>query len=155
MTSNYVSFWLHYYYYPRVQPFICMWDWPNSAAQHERQCRKLCLVFIHSCNIVGSKPVPSASSKSPRQLTKGCLIKKVNKPARNLWVPVQVRALTRHQWDMLVAMKGPKLKDTESSAVISRACTEFCSRRRGRILTKISAQGSYCLLVICISDVKH
>ena len=29
---------------------------------------------------------------------------------------------------MLIAMKGPKLEDTESSAVICQACTEFCSR---------------------------
>ena len=29
---------------------------------------------------------------------------------------------------MLIAMEGPKLEDTESSAVICQACTEFCSR---------------------------
>ena len=36
-------------------------------------------------------------------------------------------------------MEGPKLEDTESSAVIHWACTEFCSRYKRLTFSKVSA----------------
>ena len=63
-------------------------------------------------------------------LTIDCLYRKVNKSARNLWVPAKDPDLTRHQWKMLITMKGPKLNDTECSAVIHQFCTEICNRHK-------------------------
>ena len=54
----------------------------------------------------------------------GHLLKKVNKLARNLAVPVKGPDLTKHQWKMLIALESPKLKDTESSADICQVFTE-------------------------------
>ena len=62
-----------------------------------------------------------------RSKPSGHLLKKVNKPARNLPVPVKGWDLTTHQWKILIAMEGPHLEATESSAVIHWVCTEFCS----------------------------
>ena len=46
------------------------------------------------------------------------LLKKVNKPARD------------QPGRILIAREGPKFEDTESSAVIRWACTEFCSMHK-------------------------
>lgn len=62
-----------------------------------------------------NNPAPSTDSY---RLTEGKL-------ARNLQVPVKVKNLTGHQWEMFIAIRSPKLKDTENSAVIHGACTEL------------------------------
>ena len=42
------------------------------------------------------------------------LLKKVHRPASK---PAKGRDLTRHhQWDMLIAMEGPKLEDSDESS---------------------------------------
>ena len=69
-----------------------------------------------------------------RSKPSGHLLKKVNKPARNLPVPVKGWDLTTYQWKMLIAMEGPQLEATESSAVIHWVCTEFCSMHERRKL---------------------
>ena len=63
----------------------------------------------------------------------------VNKPARNLWTPATSQELTRHQWNMWIVVEDPKLEDTESSAVIHWACTEFCSRCKRLTFNKVGA----------------
>ena len=55
------------------------------------------------------------------------LVKKVNKPAMNLPVPVKVWDLTG-TGKMLIFMEGPKQEDTKSSAVTHWASTDFCRR---------------------------
>ena len=55
------------------------------------------------------------------------LFKKVNKPARN------------QPGRLLIAREGPKFEDTESSAVIRWACTEFCSMCKRLNFSYISA----------------
>ena len=49
-------------------------------------------------------------------LTIARLPKKVNKPARNLGITAIVRDLTSTRWELLIAMEGPKIEDTKSSA---------------------------------------
>ena len=95
-------------------------DHPHFAAQHNvAKDNAENWVFFSVIMIVLIQFPPLTLS----YLTTGCLLKKVNKPARNLWV-------TRHQWEMLIIMEGPKLKDTKSSTVTHWTCTECCSRRK-------------------------
>ena len=98
-------------------PFICLQDWPHFIAQHKvakDNAENAFFFFFFVLKVVLNQFLPLALS----QLTIGHLPKKVNKPARNLQVPVKVQDLTRHWWEILIAMEGPKLEDTKSSAVI-------------------------------------
>ena len=83
-------------------------------------------------------------------LTIGCLLRKVNKPPRNLRVPAQIWDLTSHWWKMLITMEGPtpKLKDTKSSTVIHQVFAEFCSGRNRQNFNEICA-GLCCFLNQC------
>ena len=55
------------------------------------------------------------------------LLKKVNKPARD------------QPGRILIAREGPTFEDTESSAVIRWACTEFCSMHKRLNFSYVSA----------------
>ena len=106
---------------------------PSIATRHERLCRKLGPVFFIVVMTVLNQFLPPTLS----WLTIGCLLKKVNKPARNLPVPVKGRDLTRHQWKMLpIVTEGLKLDDTESRTVICLACTDSAVGVRGRSSTR-------------------
>ena len=79
-------------------------------------------------------------------LTFSCLLKKVNKAARNLDASTSKR-LKSNWWKFLIAMEHPKLKDIKSSAVIHQVCTEFCSR----CVTKCICTSCLCCCSLCVA----
>ena len=85
------------------------------------------------------------------RLTIDCLLGKINKPARKLRVPAKVQDLARRWWEMLIAMEGPMfkpIKDTDSSAAICWACTEFCSRRERQNFNWTNCAGLFLIFLI-------
>ena len=79
-------------------------------------------------------------------LTFSCLLKKLNKAARNLDASTSKR-LKSNWWKFLIAMEHPKLKDIKSSAVIHQVCTEFCSR----CVTKCICTSCLCCCSLCVA----
>ena len=106
--------------------FICMQGWPHFTVQHNVAKDKaenwLFLILFCSCDD-SSKPLPSTSSELVDNRPPTQEGNQTSQESANA-----SQNLNRHQWEMLTAMEGPKLKDTESRAVICRACTEFCNR---------------------------
>ena len=91
--------------------FICMWDWHFAALHYVTKdtVKKLWLVFFFFSTVlilVLNQFLPLALS----WLALGCQLKKANKPARNLPVPATDWDLTRHQWNMLIAMDIPSAR---------------------------------------------
>ena len=74
-------------------PFIYMWNWLYFVAQHHnaKDAANSDLFFFHSHDD-STQPVSSTSSEP---LVLGLLLKKVNKPARNLPVPAK-------SWDLRI-----------------------------------------------------
>ena len=107
-------------------PFIGIWDQLHFAAQlHVAKVRLYC------CCSFGNSFEPAHSTNSEPI--------DISLPAQEGNLPVALAAkgpgLTRHEWKMLIAMEGPKLRDTENSAVkcyLSQCQTgaEFCIRTR-------------------------
>ena len=86
LTAAHVSF----------PPFICMWD-RYFAAQHHVMKDSTENIFLVIVMIVMNRFLPLA----PSRLTVGHLLKKANKPARNLPVPAKGWDLIRHPWNVL------------------------------------------------------
>ena len=82
---------------PSFLPFICMRDWPHFEAREQRRRKK------RKKSTVRTKIVVIIVLKwflllALNQLTIGHLLKKVNKPARNLWVQwLRLWDISRHQ----------------------------------------------------------
>ena len=89
-------------------------------------------------------------------LTTGCLLKNVNKLAKNPPVPVKGRDLTRHQQKMLIAIEGPKLEKTECSAYPYDFCV-FCTQfKRQYANLKLICQKQFLInsFFVCVSKVE-
>ena len=132
--------------------FTSMPDRPHFASQHVMKDNAENSNFFFFAFWFSHKFLPIAL----RWLTIGHLLKKVNKPARNLPAPVKGWDLIRPQWKVLIAIEGYKLQDIQSSAVICQACKEFHSRRERQnfnwrgVCFKITVHMCSMPLVVCI-----
>ena len=89
--------------------FICMWDWHFAALHYVTKdiVKKTSFFFFSTVLILVLNQFLLLALS---WLALGCQLKKANKPARNLPVPATDWDLTRHQWNMLIAMDIPSAR---------------------------------------------